>query len=251
MSSAVCRWATSSWGASLYWVRGRPDATCSRGTSRRTRSTIFYDRLDKRCDAVVHVGMHGTVEWLPGQALGNDKESWSDVLLWRVLNLYLRQTIPVKVSLPAPRLRDALVLPQSALRAGWAYGVLAELKSCSSTPTPTTTRSWLTSMNLSRRRLWRIQIPTRGADAQAWVPAWIAATWRAIDHWCAQVRLATEVENRLFSSGLRAFGEAPDAERGTAVSSRRHSTASRTRLSRSRGARCSRTRRRIRGGGRL
>ena len=30
----------------------------------------FYDRLDKRCDAVVHVGMHGTVEWLPGQALG-------------------------------------------------------------------------------------------------------------------------------------------------------------------------------------
>ena len=31
--------------------------------------------------AVIHLGMHGTVEWLPGQPLGNDRKSWSDSLL--------------------------------------------------------------------------------------------------------------------------------------------------------------------------
>ena len=32
-------------------------------------------------DAVVHMGMHGTVEWLPGTPLGNTGLSWSDALL--------------------------------------------------------------------------------------------------------------------------------------------------------------------------
>jgi magnesium chelatase subunit H len=32
-------------------------------------------------DAVVHMGMHGTVEWLPGSPLGNTALSWSDQLL--------------------------------------------------------------------------------------------------------------------------------------------------------------------------
>ena len=32
-------------------------------------------------DAVVHVGMHGTVEWLPGSPLGGTATSWPDKLL--------------------------------------------------------------------------------------------------------------------------------------------------------------------------
>ena len=32
-------------------------------------------------DVVLHLGMHGTVEWLPGAPLGNTGLSWSDVLL--------------------------------------------------------------------------------------------------------------------------------------------------------------------------
>ena len=31
--------------------------------------------------AVLHFGMHGTVEWLPGTSLGNSGLSWPDVLL--------------------------------------------------------------------------------------------------------------------------------------------------------------------------
>ena len=37
--------------------------------------------------AVVHMGMHGTVEWLPGSPLGNLGTSWPDVMLGDLPNL--------------------------------------------------------------------------------------------------------------------------------------------------------------------
>ncbi|WP_019500388.1 magnesium chelatase subunit H [Pseudanabaena sp. PCC 6802] len=39
--------------------------------------------------AIVHLGMHGTVEWLPGSPLGNTGYSWSDILLGDLPNLYI------------------------------------------------------------------------------------------------------------------------------------------------------------------
>ncbi|MBD1845005.1 magnesium chelatase subunit H [Cyanobacteria bacterium FACHB-63] len=51
----------------------------------------FYKWLqnDFGADAIVHFGMHGTVEWLPGSPLGNTGYSWSDVLLGNLPNLYI------------------------------------------------------------------------------------------------------------------------------------------------------------------
>lgn len=51
----------------------------------------FYQWLQKefQADAIVHFGMHGTVEWLPGSPLGNTGYSWSDILLANLPNLYL------------------------------------------------------------------------------------------------------------------------------------------------------------------
>ncbi|KKI99558.1 protoporphyrin IX magnesium chelatase, partial [Prochlorothrix hollandica PCC 9006 = CALU 1027] len=51
----------------------------------------FYQWLQHQfqADAVVHFGMHGTVEWLPGSPLGNTGYSWSDILLGNLPNLYL------------------------------------------------------------------------------------------------------------------------------------------------------------------
>ena len=40
-------------------------------------------------NAVIHLGMHGTEEWLPGQPLGNDRQSWPDELLGGVPNIYV------------------------------------------------------------------------------------------------------------------------------------------------------------------
>jgi magnesium chelatase subunit H len=42
-----------------------------------------------KASAIVHFGMHGTVEWLPGSPLGNTGYSWSDILLGNLPNLYI------------------------------------------------------------------------------------------------------------------------------------------------------------------
>ena len=39
-------------------------------------------------NSFIHLGMHGTEEWLPGQNLGNDRESWCDELMNGTPNLY-------------------------------------------------------------------------------------------------------------------------------------------------------------------
>jgi magnesium chelatase subunit H len=51
----------------------------------------FYQWLQHgfQADALVHFGMHGTVEWLPGSPLGNTGYSWSDILLGNLPNLYI------------------------------------------------------------------------------------------------------------------------------------------------------------------
>ncbi|GMH35161.1 hypothetical protein BSKO_03029 [Bryopsis sp. KO-2023] len=51
----------------------------------------FYKWLEAeyQADAVLHFGMHGTVEWLPGSPLGNTGFSWSDVLLGNMPNVYV------------------------------------------------------------------------------------------------------------------------------------------------------------------
>lgn len=51
----------------------------------------FYKWLqnDWQTDAIIHFGMHGTVEWLPGSPLGNTGYSWPDILLGDLPNLYI------------------------------------------------------------------------------------------------------------------------------------------------------------------
>ena len=40
-------------------------------------------------NSMIHYGMHGTVEWLPGSPLGSTAESWPDILLGNAPNVYL------------------------------------------------------------------------------------------------------------------------------------------------------------------
>jgi magnesium chelatase subunit H len=51
----------------------------------------FYRWISRRfaADAMIHVGMHGSVEWLPGLQLGLTADCWSDALLGEVPHLYL------------------------------------------------------------------------------------------------------------------------------------------------------------------
>ncbi|MDX2128304.1 MAG: magnesium chelatase subunit H [Chloroherpetonaceae bacterium] len=51
----------------------------------------FYRWISRsfKADALIHVGMHGSVEWLPGLQLGVNNRSWSDALLGEVPHFYL------------------------------------------------------------------------------------------------------------------------------------------------------------------
>jgi magnesium chelatase subunit H len=52
---------------------------------------LFYKWLQHEfgADAIVHLGMHGTAEWMPGVQLGVTEQCWPDVLLGAVPNFYV------------------------------------------------------------------------------------------------------------------------------------------------------------------
>jgi magnesium chelatase subunit H len=51
----------------------------------------FYTYLSKvlNCDAVVHVGTHGALEFMPGKQIGLSGECWPDRLIGELPNIYL------------------------------------------------------------------------------------------------------------------------------------------------------------------
>jgi cobaltochelatase CobN len=85
---------------------------------------------DFRADAVIHLGKHGTLEWLPGKALGLSAECFPEAVLAPLPHLY-----PFIVNDPgegtqAKRRAQAVIvdhLTPPLTRAG-SYGVLAELE---------------------------------------------------------------------------------------------------------------------------
>jgi magnesium chelatase subunit H len=52
---------------------------------------LFYRWLTEEfgADAIIHLGMHGTAEWMPGVQLGVTENCWPDVLLGQVPNFYV------------------------------------------------------------------------------------------------------------------------------------------------------------------
>ncbi|NTU79823.1 MAG: magnesium chelatase subunit H, partial [Chloroflexales bacterium] len=52
---------------------------------------LFYKYLSEqlRVDAIVHVGMHGTAEWMPGVQIGVTDSCWPDVLLGTLPHFYI------------------------------------------------------------------------------------------------------------------------------------------------------------------
>lgn len=50
----------------------------------------FYLWLQKqyRADAVIHLGTHGTLEWLPGKSVGLGEDDWPDALIGNIPDIY-------------------------------------------------------------------------------------------------------------------------------------------------------------------
>ncbi|KAK9800208.1 hypothetical protein WJX73_009512, partial [Symbiochloris irregularis] len=82
-------------------------------------------------NAIVHFGMHGTAEWLPGAPLGNTGLSWADVLLGKLPNIYVYAANNPSESIIAKRRGYATIVSHNVPPYGRAglYKQLAEVKS--------------------------------------------------------------------------------------------------------------------------
>ena len=93
----------------------------------------YYKWLQKAyaADAVLHFGMHGTVEWLPGSPLGNTSLSWSDQLLGAMPNVYVYAANNPSESIVAKRRGYGVIVSHNVPPYGRAglYRQTAELRS--------------------------------------------------------------------------------------------------------------------------
>jgi len=82
-------------------------------------------------DAVLHMGMHGTVEWLPGSPLGNTGLSWSDQLVGAMPNVYVYAANNPSESIIAKRRGYGTIVSHNVPPYGRAglYRQTAELRS--------------------------------------------------------------------------------------------------------------------------
>lgn len=168
------------------------------------------DGLDAH--ALLHFGMHGTVEWLPGQSLGSDAWSWPDVLLEDVPNFYVYAANNPSESTLAKRRGYATLISHNVppyARAG-LYLELANLKDLideyggvgGGGASADELREPIVDVASRAGLLSDVPLPeSTSADAIA------DASPEVFRMWLGQLQsYLAEVQDRLFSSGLHALG---------------------------------------------
>ncbi len=173
----------------------------------------FYMWLQNefRADAVVHFGMHGTVEWLPGCPLGNTGYSWPDILLGDLPNLYIYAANNPSESMLARRRGYGVLISHNVPPYGRAglYRELVLLRDLISEYREDPER------NEALREAITKKVFDTGLDADC-PPGEALTAGPAAEAFSAYlVRLSDylqRLENRLFSSGLHVLGQAPGPE---------------------------------------
>jgi magnesium chelatase subunit H len=183
----------------------------------------FYQWLQKdlQADAVIHFGMHGTVEWLPGSPLGNTGYSWSDVLLGNLPNLYLYAANNPSESILAKRRGYGVLISHNVPPYGRAelYKELAALRELILEYREDPVKNEMLREGICKK------VVDTGLDADCPLPE---AKQLGIEFTPENARLFSAsafqsylvklydyllvLENRLFSSGLHEFGTPPTPE---------------------------------------
>lgn len=187
----------------------------------------FYKWLqnDFEADAIVHFGMHGTVEWLPGSPLGNTGYSWSDILLGNLPHLYIYAANNPSESMLAKRRGYGVLISHNVPPYGRA-GLYKEL---------VTLRDLITEYREDPQKNYVLKeaickkIIDTGLDADcplaeakklgiAFTPENVRMfSADVFNHYLVKLYEYLQVlENRLFSSGLHVLGEPPNEEEMTA-----------------------------------
>jgi magnesium chelatase subunit H len=171
--------------------------------------------------AIVHFGMHGTVEWLPGQPLGNDRQSWSDELMGELPNLYVYAANNPSESILAKRRGYGTIVSYNVPPYGRSglYLELANLKELvdeyrSSATVDGNPDLLKTIYDLSQRSGMVKDVPllTDPKDPDSIVDADIlpSLSTEAASDWVKRVAdYLVLLQDRLFSSGLHVFGSHP------------------------------------------
>jgi len=183
----------------------------------------FYKWLqnDFQADAVVHFGMHGTVEWLPGSPLGNTGYSWSDILLGDLPNLYIYAANNPSESMLAKRRGYGVLISHNVPPYGRAglYKELMALRDLISEYREDPEKNYALKEAICKK------IVDTGLDADcpfedakklgiAFTPenARMFSAHVFHDYLVKLYEYLQVLETRLFSSGLHTLGEAPDSE---------------------------------------
>ena len=179
--------------------------------------------------AVIHFGMHGTVEWLPGQSLGNDRQSWSDQLLGHLPNLYLYCANNPSESILAKRRGYATVVSYNVPPYGRAglYLELSTIKDLVNDYRTSTNLKTVSSDNMILREAIWSSCQRCGIDNDVPLPFnefdFAPSTQSsdlpndlsdaAFDAWVLKLSdYLMELQDRLFSSGLHILGAKPTDE---------------------------------------
>ncbi|MEH1805032.1 magnesium chelatase subunit H [Nostoc sp.] len=174
-----------------------------------------------QADALVHFGMHGTVEWLPGSPLGNTGYSWSDILLGNLPNLYIYAANNPSESMLAKRRGYGVLISHNVPPYGRAglYKELVALRDLISEYREDPQKNYVLKEGICKK------IVDSGLDADcpfadakrlgiAFTPENVRMfSGHAFDDYLVELYGYLQVlENRLFSSGLHTLGEKPSEE---------------------------------------
>ncbi|MHC5932623.1 magnesium chelatase subunit H [Nostoc sp.] len=174
-----------------------------------------------QADALVHFGMHGTVEWLPGSPLGNTGYSWSDILLGNLPNLYIYAANNPSESMLAKRRGYGVLISHNVPPYGRAglYKELVALRDLISEYREDPQKNYVLKEAICKKIVDSgLDADCPFADAKRLGIAFTPENVRmfsnhAFDDYLVELYGYLQVlENRLFSSGLHTLGEAPNEE---------------------------------------
>ncbi|PSM50918.1 magnesium chelatase subunit H [Chroococcidiopsis sp. CCALA 051] len=183
----------------------------------------YYKWLQQefQADAVIHFGMHGTVEWLPGSPLGNTGYSWSDILLGNLPNLYIYAANNPSESILAKRRGYGTIISHNVPPYGRAglYKELVALRDLIAEYREDPEKNYALKEAICKKIVdTGINTDCPLAEAKHLGIAFTPENARlfskvVFDRYLLQVYEYLQVlENRLFSSGLHVLGEPPNAE---------------------------------------
>ena len=177
---------------------------------------------DFKANAVVHFGMHGTVEWLPGSPLGNTSLSWSEQLLGAMPNVYVYAANNPSESIVAKRRGYGVIISHNVPPYGRAglYKQTAQLRELLNEyrENPAENSALRTSI-FDMVNAAGLDSDCPFVDAQTNEKHRMthelseSITQEQFDSYASDLYTYLGVlENRLFSEGLHALGKAPTQE---------------------------------------